>query len=104
MTTFVLVYAFVPYGERLWRAVLMGASLATVLLLLAERAYDLLAERIWTNISLLYGPLALAAILLSWLWSVSVITLAGGGFASHVKAMILERQSPERAHQRHVDR
>jgi membrane protein len=104
MTTFVLVYAFVPRGERLWRAVLTGAGVATVLLLLAERIYDLFADRIWTNIGLLYGPLALAAILLSWLWSVSVITLAGGGFASHVKSMILERQSPEQAHQQHVDR
>lgn len=103
MATFVLIYAFVPYGERLWRAVLMGASAATLLLLLAERAYDLFADRIWTNVGLLYGPLALAAILLSWLWCVAVITLAGGGFASHVKTMILERRSPEQTHQQHVE-
>jgi membrane protein len=103
MATFALVYAFVPYGERLWRAVLVGAGAATVLLLLVRRLFDMFADRIWTNMGLLYGPLALAAVLLSWLWCVAVITLVGGGFASHVKTMILEHRSEEQTHHQHVE-
>jgi membrane protein len=102
MATFGLVYAFVPYGERLWRAVLVGAGAATVLLLLVRQIFDVFADRIWSNMGLLYGPLALAAVLLSWIWCVAVITLVGGGFASHVKMMILEQQSDEQTQQRHV--
>jgi membrane protein len=103
LITFCLVYAFVPFGKRLWRAVLVGAGTATVLVLLAERIFDRFAERIWTNMGLLYGPLALAAVLMSWIWCVAVITLVGGGLASHVKVMILERQSAQRAHHLHVE-
>jgi membrane protein len=103
MVTFGLVYAFVPYGERMWRAVLVGAGTATVLLMVARRIFDVFADRIWTNMGLLYGPLALAAVLLSWLWCVAVITLVCGGFASHVKMMILEQRSEEQTRQQHVE-
>ena len=102
VATFVLVYAFVPQGTRLWRAVLVGAGAATVLFLMAQAVFNLLAARIWDTLALLYGPLALAALLLSWIWYVAVITLVGGGFASHVKVMVLEQRSAEHAHQEHV--
>lgn len=103
MAIFVLVYAFVPYGKRLWRAVLVGAGMSTALFLIAEGVFNLFADRIWNTMGLLYGPLALAAILLSWLWYVAVITLVGGGFASHIKVMVLEQRSADRAHQQHVE-
>ncbi len=102
MATFVLVYAFVPQGARLWCAVLVGAGAATALFLMAQAVFNLMAVRIWDTLALLYGPLALAALLLSWIWYVAVITLVGGGFASHVKVMVLEQQSAKQAHQRHA--
>lgn len=103
LTIFVLVYAFVPYGKRLWRAVFVGAAAATGLFLIAEAMFNLLADRIWDNLGLLYGPLALAALLLSWIWYVAAITLICGGFASHIKVMLLEGGSVEDTRQLHVE-
>ena len=102
LTMFTLVYAFVPRGQRLWRAVLTGAATATALFLLTEGIFGVVADRIWQTLVLLYGPLALAALLLSWSWYVALITLVCGGFASHVKVMILEERSGGEARRRHV--
>lgn len=102
MATFVLVYAFVPHGTRLWRAVFIGAGTATTLFLIAQAMFNVMAGRIWNTLGLLYGPLALAALLLSWIWYVAVITLACGGFASHIKVMLLEGASVERSREQHV--
>ena len=101
-TIFVLVYAFVPRGERLWRAVLTGAALATFLYVAAEFAFSVVVGTIWANLRLIYGPLALAALLLTWAWYVSLITLIGAGFASHVKVMIIERQGSQAAGDQHT--
>jgi membrane protein len=104
LTIFCLVYALVPRGERMWRASLAGAVLATAFYLMAEGIFGMVADHVWTNLRLIYGPLALAALLLSWTWYVSLITLVGGGFASHVKVMLLEQASPARARREHVER
>lgn len=101
-TIFVLVYAFVPRGKRLWRAVLTGAALATLLFVFAQIVFSLLVDSIWANLSLIYGPLALAALLLTWSWYVSLVTLIGAGFASHVKVMILERQGAAETSNEHT--
>ncbi len=102
MTIFVLVYAFVPRGERLWRAVCFGAGLATVLFLAAQLVFGLLGDSIWTNLSLVYGPLALAALLLTWCWYVALVTLVGAGFASHIKVMIIQKSSIQTASEEHT--
>ncbi|MDQ3655406.1 MAG: YihY/virulence factor BrkB family protein [Chloroflexota bacterium] len=102
LTIFTMVYAFVPRGDRVWRAVLPGAGLATVLYLLAQFVFSLLADTIWTNLSLVYGPLALAALLLTWCWYVALITLIGAGFASHVKVMLIEKRSTAQASEQHT--
>lgn len=102
LTIFTMVYAFVPRGDRLWRAVLTGAGLATGLYLVAQFAFSLLVDTIWTNLSLIYGPLALAALLLTWCWYVALITLVGAGFASHVKGMIIEERSTAQTHAQHT--
>jgi uncharacterized BrkB/YihY/UPF0761 family membrane protein len=99
---FTLVYAFVPQGDRLWRAALIGAGAATGLFLLAQGVFAVLSDVIWDNLSLLYGPLATAAVLLSWSWYVALITLAGGALASHIKVMILEDDSAQQAGRRHA--
>lgn len=102
LAIFTLVYAYVPRGERIWRAVLIGAGTATALFVIAEGAFGMAGDRIRGNLTLIYGPLALAAILLSWAWYVAVITLVCGGFASHIKVMIFERGSAKQARQEHV--
>lgn len=102
LAIFTMVYAFVPRGDRLWRAVLTGASLATALYLTAQFVFSLFVDMIWTNLSLIYGPLALAALLLTWCWYVALITLAGAGFASHVKTMVIERRSTAHTSERHT--
>ena len=96
MATFVLVYAFVPHDTRLRRAVFIGAGTAATLFLIAQAMFNVMAGRIWDTLGLLYGPLARAALLLSWIWYVAVITLACGGFASHIKMMLLEGATLER--------
>lgn len=101
-TIFVLVYTFVPRGQRLWRAVFTGAALATFLYVAAEFAFSVLVDRIWANLRLIYGPLALAALLLTWAWYVSLVTLIGAGFASHIKVMILERHGMAEAGREHT--
>jgi uncharacterized BrkB/YihY/UPF0761 family membrane protein len=101
---FTLVYAVVPRGERLWRAVFVGAGAATAFFLIAEALFGVVSHHIWDSLSLVYGPLALAALLLSWVWYVALITLVCGSLASHVKVMILEHASASQAGQRHVDR
>ncbi len=99
---FTAVYAFVPRGERLWRAVLTGATLATLFFVAAQLAFSLLVDTIFSNLSLVFGPLALAALLLTWCWYVALITLIGAGFASHVKVMVIEQHGGDDAHSQHT--
>lgn len=101
---FAVVYAFVPRGERRWPAVLTGAVVATILFLTAQGVFALLIDRILKALEVIYGPLALAALLLSWAWYASLITLAGGALASHVKVMILEREDASGASRQHLER
>lgn len=102
LLVFTLIYAFVPQGQRLWRAVLTGAAVATALFLLAQGVFAGLSDVVWDNLRLLYGPLATAALLLSWAWYVALITLAGGALASHIKVMILEDDTAREAALRHT--
>jgi len=104
LTVFALVYAFVPRGDRLWGAVLTGAGVATMLFLLAQGVFTVLIDVIWPNLNLLYGPLATAALLLLWAWYVALITLIGGGLASHVKIMIIEHADLRQTRRVHRER
>ena len=102
LATFGLVYAVVPRGPRDRRAVLVGATAATLLYLIAHAGFLLSLRWVWDNLSLIYGPLATAAVLLLWAWYVGLITLFGASLASHSKAMLLEGRSPAEAAQRHL--
>lgn len=104
MIIFTLIFVFVPRGDRLWRAAFLGAIMATVLFLIAQGVFRVLIDPLWDNLSLVYGPLAVAALLLSWAWYVGLITLVGGAFASHVKVMILQKNSAPQARAEHVER
>jgi membrane protein len=99
---FTALYGFVPRGARSWRAVAIGAVLATFLYLSAQFVFSLFVDTIWTNLNLVYGPLALAALLLTWSWYVALITLIGAGFASHVKTMVIERRGSDTVSQQHT--
>ena len=100
--TFFLVYYFVPRGERDARAALAGAAAAAVLFLVARGAFLLSVDRLWGNFSLVYGPLAVGAVLLLWAWYAALITLFGGSLASHAKVMRVEGRSAAEAGRRHV--
>jgi membrane protein len=102
MVTFTLVYAVVPRGERYWRAAAAGALVATSLFLAAQVGFTLVIDILWSNLTPIYGPLALGALLLSWAWYIALITLIGGSLASHIKVMVLERRPAADASRAHV--
>jgi uncharacterized BrkB/YihY/UPF0761 family membrane protein len=59
-------------------------------------------DRSWASFTLIYGPLTLAALLLTWGWFLGLIILFGGSLASHIKVMVIEGRSPAEAERRHV--
>lgn len=99
---FVALYSIVPHGERNYRAVAIGAFVATCLALLLRVGVGALFDQFWANYSLMYGPLALAAILLTWSWVFGLIVLFGGSLASHVKVMVFAGKGAEETEARHV--
>lgn len=101
LSAFYLVYAVVPRGRRHHRAALTGAAAATALFLLAQLIFGAAIDQLWRTLSLVYGPIAIATLLLLWAWYVALITLGGGGLASHVKVMLHEGARPEEAARRH---
>jgi YihY family inner membrane protein len=99
---FFALYTVVPHGERNPRAALIGAVVATVLVLVARAVFLAVLDRLWASFALIYGPLALAALLLTWGWVLGLIVLFGGSLASHVKVMVIEGLSASEAERRHV--
>lgn len=102
MLGFTVLYSVVPLGIRGKRAVLIGAGAATLLLLVGRLLFLALLDWIWATVSLIYGPLAIAVVLLLWGWSVGLVVLFGGSLASHVKVMLEEGRSAQEAGRRHV--
>ena len=99
---FFALYTVAPHGERNARSALIGALAATALVLVARSVFLALLDRLWASFALIYGPIALAALLLSWGWILGLIILFGGSLASHVKVMVIEGRSAAEAEQRHV--
>jgi membrane protein len=104
VAAFYALYTVVPYGERHRRSALVGALTATALFLLVRAGFLAMLDRFWESMTLIYGPLALAALLLSWAWVVGLIVLVGGSLASHINVMLVEGSSAEDAERRHVAR
>lgn len=104
LATFAVLYTVVPHGERDRRAALTGAVAATALFLVARAVFLALLGTLWASFDLVYGPLAVAALLLLWAWSVALIVLFGGSLASHAKVMLGEGRSAGEAERRHVAR
>jgi membrane protein len=99
---FFALYTVVPHGDRNWRAALIGAIAATILVLVVRAIFLAVLDRLWASFELIYGPLALAALLLTWGWFLGLIILFGGSLASHVKVMVIEGRSASEAERRHV--
>lgn len=99
---FFALYAVVPHGERNYRAVAIGATAATCLALLLRVGVMVLSGQLWSSYTLMYGPLALAALMLTWSWVFGLIVLFGASLASHAKVMVFEGRSAEEAESRHV--
>lgn len=104
LLTFYLIYTIVPRGERVRRAALLGAVTATLLFLLARGIFLFFIGRLWENFNLIYGPLAVAVILMLWAWYVGLITIFGASLASHAKSMLVEGRSAAETESRHVER
>jgi len=104
VVAFYALYTVVPYGQRHRRSALAGAITATALFLLVRAGFLAILDRLWESFSLIYGPLALAALLLTWAWVVGVIVLFGGSLASHINVMLVEGSSAQDAERRHVAR
>jgi uncharacterized BrkB/YihY/UPF0761 family membrane protein len=75
---------------------------ATVLFLAARTLFLAVVDSIWSSFDLIYGPLALGALLLLWAWYIGMVVLFGGSLASHVKVMLVEGKSAGEAERRHV--
>ena len=104
VVAFYALYTVVPYGRRDRRSALAGAVIATGLFLVVRAAFLAILDQLWTSVTLVYGPLALAALLLTWAWAVALIVLFGGSLASHITVMLVEGRSAQEAEQRHVAR
>jgi membrane protein len=102
VATFFALYTIVPRGERNSRAALIGALVATGLILVVRAIFMAVLDRLWASFALIYGPLTLAALLLTWGWLLGLIILFGGSLASHVKVIVIEARSASEAERRHV--
>jgi uncharacterized BrkB/YihY/UPF0761 family membrane protein len=92
----------VPRGEPNSRAAVIGALAATGLILVVRAIFMAVLDRLWASFALIYGPLTLAALLLTWGWLLGLIILFEGSLASHVKVMVIEGRSASEAEWRHV--
>jgi len=100
--TFFLLYSTIPRGRRHGRASLIGAVAATALFLVVGAVFGVILDRVWPSMELVYGPLAVATLLLVWCWYAALITLTGAALASHVKTMLLEGHGAAEAERRHA--
>ena len=103
LASFFLIYRFVPRGRRDSRAALVGAVVATLLFLAARPLFVGYVQQFGRH-SVIYGPLAIAIILVLWAWLVALITLFGGELAGHVRTMLIEGQTPEEVERAHQER
>ena len=96
------LYTVVPHGERNRQVALFGALGASLLVLVARDIFLVILNQPWASFSLIYGPLAQAALLLTWGWALGLIILFGGSLASHVKAMVIDVRRAREVERRHV--
>jgi membrane protein len=100
LTAFFLIYHFIPRAEQSWQASVSGAVVATLLFLLAQPLFTTYIRH-FTNLNLIYGPIAALVTVLLWVWVVSLILLNGGEIASHVQRMLIKGMTAAQVQQRY---
>jgi len=98
-----IIYSRVSHKKLPAKATLVGAVTATCLILVI-RPFFMRYIREFTDYNMIYGSLALAAILLFWAWIISLIVLYGGEVASHFSDMAIEGRSAEEVRLIHLER
>jgi membrane protein len=100
---FYLIYRFVPRRRSDDRALVCGAAVATVLLLVVSAIFGYFIGQSGTY-NLLYGPLAVVAIIIVWVGIAAQIMVLGGEIVSHVQEIAIEGRSAEEVGRRHAER
>ncbi len=103
LVAFFLTYRFVPRRRPDWRAALAGAVLATLLFEAAPPLFLLYIGN-FGQYNLIYGSIALPVILIIWTWLVALILLIGGELASHIQALLIDKQPAAEVARRHKAR
>ncbi|HET9905671.1 MAG TPA: YihY/virulence factor BrkB family protein [Anaerolineales bacterium] len=98
-----LIYLYVPRRRVAWWAALAGATLFTVLFLLAQPLFTGYIQT-FANYSLVYGPLAIVITLLLWIWISANLLLLGGELASHIQDRLVEEKSEKEVEEQHEER
>lgn len=98
-----LLYRFVPRVRVDWRAALFGAVLAAALIVIARPIF-ITYVRQFASYNLIYGSMAIVAILVLWAWIVAVIIIFGGEVVSHTQAMLIEKQPGQQVEAAHLAR
>jgi membrane protein len=98
-----LLYRFVPRVRVDWRAALLGAVLAAALIIVARPIF-ITYVRQFASYNLIYGSMAIVAILIFWAWIVAVIIIYGGEIVSHTQAMLIENLPGHKVEEEHLAR
>jgi membrane protein len=97
------MYRFVPRRTVNWKAALAGAVVATTAFTIARPLFWYYVQE-FAAYELVYGPIAVVAILIFWGWLVSLFVLFGGELVGHIEDMIIEGKTPEEVRKRHMAR
>ncbi|MDI2112810.1 YihY/virulence factor BrkB family protein [Commensalibacter nepenthis] len=89
--TFSLIYRFGPCRALvLWRWILPGAILSTILWLLAAFGFSFYVAHL-ANFTSTYGPLGTIAAVMMWFWVSCYVVLLGAQFNSKIEEHIIEK-------------
>lgn len=98
-----LLYRFVPRRRVDDRAIVIGATFATVGFMLASAIFGYFIRQ-YGSFEQLYGPLAVVMIIIAWVGIGAHLTVLGGEIVSHVQEMAIEGRSAAEVGRRHAAR
>ncbi|CAI3938536.1 BrkB/YihY/UPF0761 family (not an RNase) (BrkB) [Commensalibacter communis] len=92
--TFSLFYRFGPSRSLvLWRWILPGAVLSTLLWLLSAFGFSFYVAHL-ANFTSTYGPLGTVAAVMMWFWVSCYVVLLGAQFNSKIEEYVIEKAQP----------
>jgi membrane protein len=103
LVSLLFMYRFVPRRKVNWKAALIGAVVATLAFTIARPLFWYYVQD-FAAYELVYGPIAVVAVLIFWGWLVSLIVLYGGELVGHIEDMIFEGKTAEEVGRRHLAR